>query len=515
MNAEKFYFLATTAIILIINELTFGQYFDTFEYYFPDQQLACQSQNYWTTWSSLPCDLVEDPYLSNSFSYSGTKSVKIVQNNDLVNLLDSLNFGYYGLSFWIYIPSGKSGYFNLLSGFTPNPPQWGMECYFDQGGGGRLINGGTVNFSWTPDSWHLIYIEVELFSDWAGFWINNVQVANWQWSRGGLIDLQLEAVDFFGATANDEMYIDDFIFWDGCLSCGPPNPPTNLTAIEIFDSEPKVKLNWQGSMFVYQFHIIRKDGYPNAPGSYEYIGTTLSNITEYIDSLVIVDQRYTYGVVAHGGYGYSDTSNFATILVVIPVELISFSYEINERNDVTLSWITATELNNKGFEILRLTHDDNEWTEIGFVPGKGTTTEISTYTFTDEYLNPGSYNYRIKQIDFDGSYKDYELGETVEIISPIGFELAQNYPNPFNPTTKIKFTIPQTDNPLQGRARGGLVILKVYGVLGNEITTLINEEKPAGEYEVEFDASGLTSGIYFYQLKAGSFIQTKKMVYLK
>ncbi len=100
------------------------------------------------------------------------------------------------------------------------------------------------------------------------------------------------------------------------------------------------------------------------------------------------------------------------------------------------------------------------------------------------------------------------------------YTLEQNYPNPFNPSTKIKFTIPQTDNPLLGGARGGLVTLKVYDILGNEITTLVNEEKPAGEYEIEFLSTGLTSGIYFYQLKSGSpkgqaFFQTKKMILLK
>ena len=101
---------------------------------------------------------------------------------------------------------------------------------------------------------------------------------------------------------------------------------------------------------------------------------------------------------------------------------------------------------------------------------------------------------------------------------PIYYELHQNYPNPFNPSTKIKFTIPQSPL-LGGDGRGGLVTLKVYDVLGNEITTLVNEELPAGEYEIEFSPESSikhpASGIYFYQLRAGSFIQTRKMVYLK
>ncbi|UCH66837.1 MAG: T9SS type A sorting domain-containing protein [Ignavibacterium sp.] len=96
------------------------------------------------------------------------------------------------------------------------------------------------------------------------------------------------------------------------------------------------------------------------------------------------------------------------------------------------------------------------------------------------------------------------------------FNLAQNYPNPFNPVTKIKFTIPPQLNPLLGGDyRGGLVTLKVYDVLGNEIATLVNEQKPAGIYEVEFDATNLTSGIYFYSLQAGGYVETKKMVLIK
>ena len=105
----------------------------------------------------------------------------------------------------------------------------------------------------------------------------------------------------------------------------------------------------------------------------------------------------------------------------------------------------------------------------------------------------------------------------VENFIPKGFSLEQNYPNPFNPSTKIKFTIPIANSPLLGGARGGLinVQLKVYDVLGNEITTLVNEAKTSGTYEVTWNAAGLPSGVYFYQLRAGSFIETKKMILLR
>jgi hypothetical protein len=111
--------------------------------------------------------------------------------------------------------------------------------------------------------------------------------------------------------------------------------------------------------------------------------------------------------------------------------------------------------------------------------------------------------------------------------NPNLFFLEQNYPNPFNPTTKIKFTIPSViANPDEiGMKQSQLITLKVYDVLGNEVVTLVNEEKPAGSYEVEFSAKGgsasggnafnLPSGVYFYQLETGSFVETKKMILLK
>jgi hypothetical protein len=190
----------------------------------------------------------------------------------------------------------------------------------------------------------------------------------------------------------------------------------------------------------------------------------------------------------------------------IPVELISFSASTNN-NNVELNWSTATELNNKGFDLQRR-NENNDYESIAFIDGHGTTTERQEYYFKDQSLGEGSYYYRLKQLGFNGVF-DYSDEITVEISNPVSFDLAQNYPNPFNPSTKINYVI----------AEAGFTSLKVYDVLGNEVATLINEEKPAGSYESEFFAtnkgSELTSGIYFYQLKVGSFIQTKKMLLLK
>ncbi|HQF43468.1 MAG TPA: T9SS type A sorting domain-containing protein, partial [Ignavibacteriaceae bacterium] len=159
---------------------------------------------------------------------------------------------------------------------------------------------------------------------------------------------------------------------------------------------------------------------------------------------------------------------------------------------------------------------EQDWEVIGFVAGKGTTTEVQNYSFTDNLTHTLNLNqmirYRLKQIDYDGSFK-FSSEIEIEIKSPDIFSLEQNYPNPFNPTTKIKYSIPTVT--LRQAQSDNWVTLKVYDVLGNEITTLVNERKPAGNYEVEFSGSDLTSGIYFYQLKSGLFMQTKKMVLLR
>jgi len=516
MDKIKFFILATTAGLFLFSGLNHSQvydFIDDFESYTAGQQLACQDSINWTTFFGNPCDPVEDPYISTNYSLTGTKSVKIVQNNDLVKLFGSHTSGYWIISFWIYIPSGKAGYFNTLTGFTPNPYQWGMECYFDLGGVGRLLNGGTVNFNWETNTWQFVKLIIDLDMDQARFWFDETLISTWQWSRNGVLDLQLEASDFFGATANDEMYIDNYVFVNPPLTIPPLLAPTNLSAMEIFNPDPQVQLTWQdNSNYEYAFNILRKDGPLFGSGSFEPIGTAPKNATMYIDSTVIVDSTYTYTVVAYNQFEFSDRSNYATILVVVPVELVSFSYEINEKNDVTLSWITATETNNHGFEILRKAHnEDDGWNKLGFVAGHGTTTEIQHYSFTNNNVKPAKYQYRLKQIDFDGSF---EYSKIVEVEIPIvnEFLLSQNYPNPFNPTTTIKYQIPEIS----------FVTLIVYDGLGKEISVLVNEEKPVGSYEVDFSAIGgsaaggnaysLPSGIYFYRLQAGSFVETKKMI---
>jgi len=186
----------------------------------------------------------------------------------------------------------------------------------------------------------------------------------------------------------------------------------------------------------------------------------------------------------------------------IPVELVSFNSTVSG-NKVNLSWKTATEVNNSGFEIERKIAETN-WIKIGFVKGQGSTTESSSYSFIDSPNKNRKISYRLKQIDFDGSY-EYSGVVEADLSIPLEFALAQNYPNPFNPATTINYSL----------ANRSKVDLKVYNILGKQVVSLVNEMQDAGNYSVKFDASKLSSGVYFYELNAGSFSAKKKMILVK
>jgi hypothetical protein len=172
-------------------------------------------------------------------------------------------------------------------------------------------------------------------------------------------------------------------------------------------------------------------------------------------------------------------------------------------NSIHLNWSTASEINNYGFEVERKSAD-SDFEAVGFVPGFGSTTEKKDYSFVDSRVTNGTYTYRLRQIDFDGSY-EYSYEAELDFTSPSVYSLEQNYPNPFNPSTKINFSI----------AEGGLVKLSVYNLLGQEVMNLLNENKEAGNHSVEFNASSLTSGVYFYKIETLQFTQTRKMILSK
>ncbi len=211
-----------------------------------------------------------------------------------------------------------------------------------------------------------------------------------------------------------------------------------------------------------------------------------------------VGNNYTIPV-----FQYNERHNgvYGDLALVVPVELTSFTGIVSD-NDVILSWSTASETNNRGFDIERST-DRNNFIHVGFVKGNGTTTQKSVYTFTDKNVNDGNYYYRLKQIDFDGSYTYSEVVNAD--INNLSYRLTQNYPNPFNPTTSISYSIPVKS----------FVSLEIFNELGQKVKTLVNGEKEAGNYNASFNAVNLPSGIYFYRLSANSFTETMKMILLK
>ena len=223
------------------------------------------------------------------------------------------------------------------------------------------------------------------------------------------------------------------------------------------------------------------------PGQY-ILDTAKNNIT-------------VYGLIGFSRFILTDAD------IPLPVELAAFTAELNKR-DVKLNWSTSTETNNAGFDVERKSAD-GQWTKITNINGSGTTNSIKNYSYNDKNLATGKYEYRLKQIDFNGQFTYFNLSSEVNVGLPTKFELSQNYPNPFNPSTKINY-----DLPVDGK-----VSIILYDITGKEVSKLVNEVKTAGYYTVAFNASNLASGMYFYRIIAEgngkNFVDTKKMMLVK
>ena len=246
-----------------------------------------------------------------------------------------------------------------------------------------------------------------------------------------------------------------------------------------------------------------------------------------LNSVFFTDENTGWAV----GYSYNSGTGIIlkTINGGVPVNFTSFDGEVID-NEVILRWKTATETNNRGFEVHRAEIRDQKseigeqrsgWEKIGFVDGNGTTTEAKSYSFVDKNVTGGSYRYRLKQIDYNGSFTySNEIGVVVN-LTPDKYVLYQNYPNPFNPSTKIGYRLKES----------GYVKLYVYDIKGELIQTLVNQYQEGGYYEVEFSGASnqkpvtstknLASGIYIYQMMVRDeknipvFSDIKKMVFLK
>ncbi len=211
--------------------------------------------------------------------------------------------------------------------------------------------------------------------------------------------------------------------------------------------------------------------------------------------------------------GLSELQMTITYDGTLPIQLANFTAVALDAQRVQLNWMTVSETNNYGFEVQKSLAADQDFQTLAnsFVPGNGTTIEPHAYTFTDHHASPGSWYYRLKQIDLDGTVNytdavqvDVALGVS-EDLQPLSFGLRQNYPNPFNPSTTIKYSITGTDR----------VTLKVYNLTGQLVRTIINEVQKPGLYSIQYDASTLAGGVYFYRLEAGKSVETRRFILLK
>jgi len=224
-------------------------------------------------------------------------------------------------------------------------------------------------------------------------------------------------------------------------------------------------------------------------GDHDLIGDPSVGITTDID-----------GQTRNATYPYMGADE--SITNPLPVQLTSFTANASD-NGVVLNWTTATEVNNYGFEILRSTQ--NDWEKIGFVQGHGNSNSPNDYTFTDADVTNGSYTYRLKQIDYDGTFT-YSDEVSVDVNLALGKLSLDVYPNPFNPSTTLGFVLPKASR----------VNLTVYDITGQKVAELIdNEMMEAGYHRHVFNAGVLASGIYISVLQAEGMQVVKKLQLLK
>ncbi len=291
------------------------------------------------------------------------------------------------------------------------------------------------------------------------------------------------------------------------LSTGVNMTTASVVTLE-FDSDFRVYQSSQDQAWC----DVSVDGGTNWTNVYYVIGADDRNAHKVYDISGIaagqsdVRVRFTY---ANTDWNYFWAIDNVTIYGngEVPVELTNFAANVIN-NQVVLNWATATETNNSGFAIER-SADNSSFTQVAFVDGFGTTTEKHVYSYTDASVLSGTFTYRLKQVDYDGTVS-YSNAVEVTVGLPVEFSMDQNYPNPFNPTTTIRFALP-TDSH---------VAINVYNALGQQVANIVNSNYAAGSHEFNFNASSLSSGVYFYTIEAKgmngqNFVSTKKMALMK
>ncbi|MCZ7609780.1 MAG: T9SS type A sorting domain-containing protein [Ignavibacterium sp.] len=434
-------------------------------------------------------DYAGNIYLCGSANFPGYGLYKSTDGGEnWVGIADTLNGGPINYFEDVTIIPNEPGGFIYVSNYygvyrsTDNGITWQSTNYTDKGA--RYIGINTNNFMFFANntaSWYGIYRS----NDFGLTWVRQTLLGAMSlvYLRDGSIlagcyDPGLGEAGIYRTTDNGNNWINTNTFTG-------ISTPSDFT----LDTNNDIYVSYAG------FAVYLSTNNGNSWTNYGLSGLEYSVMCMAIDS---------------GGYiwvGSHLDGVYKTAGRTIPVELVSFTAEVND-NNVLLSWVTASEINNQGFQVERRETKDERsgvWNNIGYINGKGTTTEQQSYSYVDQNLSANKYQYRLKQIDYDGTF-DYSKTIEVEINSPTRFSLEQNYPNPFNPETNIDYMLPIET----------IVNISLYDITGRKIKELVNEKKQPGYYTVKLKGDELSSGIYFYRLFTTSgYAAVKKISVIK
>ncbi len=293
----------------------------------------------------------------------------------------------------------------------------------------------------------------------------------------------------FGGYGSFVGYFPDYAF---IVSPENGTVQSTLDSVQISVSIPEVKLYNSSVKLSYTVSPAPLNGTFDVTFSTDSITSYPATSVMTIRPQNVVPGNYTFTVTGAGPHGIPVHKRTYSLEVtgIIPVELSSFAAD-NNNGKVILTWATGTETNNSGFSVERSANGQN-WNQLSFIEGKGTTTEKQSYRFEDNTITKtGTYYYRLKQVDFDGTHQ-YSKVLSVEVANPTTFSVEQNYPNPFNPSTKINYSLASASN----------VKLIIYDALGKVVDELTPGIIEAGVHSFEWNATRFSSGTYFYSFEA-------------
>jgi hypothetical protein len=449
---------------------------------------------------NLPCPvgLASNPNPATGVSGVSISLPQLSWTNGVGSTSTSLYFGTNPLS----LPLVQSGSLSTSWNITPLPLAYATTYYWRVDNANDTCSSTGTVWSFSTEQDPNLFCWTDDFTGGTGNWTitNDGGTCVWEIHQAGEYTLP--------ATATGNVLAADVDFCGSgttLLSTATRTTPFNFSTYDTvyieFDND------WQALNAADFGYVEVSTDSINWTAVRTFDGTDVRNTHEVVDITAIAASQATVYVrlrtIQPDWDWWWAVDNFTVCATgIVPVELTSFIANVTG-NSVNLNWNTATELNNSGFEVERKSANSG-YVKVGFVAGFGTTTEPKTYSFTEKDIAVGNYTYRLKQVDFNGT-SEYSNEINVDVNAPVKYSLDQNYPNPFNPSTLIKYSV----------AKDGFVNVSIFNLLGEKVATLVNSNMKAGSYEVNFNASQLTSGVYFYSIEAGDFKAVRKMMLMK